>query len=117
MGVRAQGYPAVVSIGIIAAVVLGLGRAPGETMAVAMVSGARAGCDAREHLFGHDHYRRNRCFAARFSIVADATNFAVKSLPEASLVLMVITLLTNMLARALWCAGRRVPPFPVGRGI
>jgi phosphate transport system permease protein len=50
------------------------------------------------------------------SALTDSTNFAVKTLAEISLVLMVITLLTNVAARALV---RRVSgtALPVGRGI
>ena len=105
-----------VSSGIVGAVVLGLGRALGETMAVAMVSGRGAGCDARQHLFGHDHYRRNRCFAAGFGTDRLHQLRSEDASPRLSLVLMVITLLTNVLARALV---RRASgtALPVGRGI
>jgi phosphate transport system permease protein len=50
------------------------------------------------------------------SAQTDSTDFAVKTLAEVSLVLMVITLLTNMAARALV---RRTPgtALPVGRGV
>jgi phosphate transport system permease protein len=50
------------------------------------------------------------------SALTDSTNFAVKTLAEASLVLMVITLLTNVAARALV---RRASgtALPVGRGV
>jgi phosphate transport system permease protein len=104
-----------VSSGIVGAVVLGLGRALGETMAVAMVSGAELGA------MPGNIYSAMTTIAATVvsqldSALTDATNFAVKSLAEASLVLMVITLLTNMLARALV---RRASgtALPVGRGI
>ncbi len=104
-----------VSRGIIGAVVLGLGRALGETMAVAMVSGAALGA------MPTNIYSTMTTVAATVvsqldSALTDSTNFAVKTLAEASLVLMVITLLTNMAARALV---RRVSgtALPVGRGI
>jgi phosphate transport system permease protein len=50
------------------------------------------------------------------SALTDSTNFAVQTLAEVSLVLMVITLLTNLAARALV---HRVSntALPVGRGI
>ncbi|MEQ0613573.1 hypothetical protein ABLN79_21095, partial [Mycobacterium tuberculosis] len=50
------------------------------------------------------------------SAMTDSTNFAVKTLAEVGLVLMVITLLTNVAARGMV---RRVSrtALPVGRGI
>jgi phosphate transport system permease protein len=104
-----------VSSGIIGAVVLGLGRALGETMAVAMVSGAELGA------MPANIYSTMTTIAATVvsqldSALTDSTDFAVKTLAEASLVLMVITLLTNVAARALV---RRTSgtALPVGRGI
>ncbi len=104
-----------VSSGIIGAVVLGLGRALGETMAVAMVSGAALGA------MPTTIYSTMTTIAATIvsqldSALTDSTNFAVKTLAEAGLVLMVITLLTNVAARALV---RRVSgtALPVGRGV
>ena len=104
-----------VSRGIIGAVVLGLGRALGETMAVAMVSGAALGT------MPTNIYSTMTTIAATVvsqldSALTDSTNFAIRTLAEASLVLMVITLLTNVAARALV---HRVSgtALPVGRGI
>ena len=104
-----------ISKGIVGAVVLGLGRALGETMAVAMVSGAALGA------MPTTIYSTMTTIAATVvsqldSALTDSTNFAVRTLAEASLVLMVITLLTNVAARALV---RRVSgtALPVGRGI
>jgi phosphate transport system permease protein len=104
-----------VSSGIIGAVGLGLGRALGETMAVAMVSGAMLGA------MPANIYSTMTTIAATIvsqldSAMTDSTNFAVKTLAEAGLVLMVITLLTNVAARALV---RRASgtALPVGRGV
>jgi phosphate transport system permease protein len=104
-----------VSSGIVGAVVLGLGRALGETMAVAMVSGAELGA------MPTNIYSTMTTIAATIvsqldSALTDSTNFAVKTLAEVSLVLMLITLLTNMAARALV---RRTSgtALPVGRGV
>ncbi|MGB6205723.1 phosphate ABC transporter permease subunit PstC [Mycobacterium sp.] len=104
-----------VSSGIVGAVVLGLGRALGETMAVAMVSGAELGA------MPGNVYSAMTTIAATVvsqldSALTDSTNFAVKSLAEASLVLMVITLVTNMFARAL-VRRASATALPVGRGI
>jgi phosphate transport system permease protein len=104
-----------VSSGIVGAVVLGLGRALGETMAVAMVSGAELGS------MPANIYSTMTTIAATVvsqldSALTDSTNFAVKTLAEVSLVLMVITMLTNVAARALV---RRASgtALPVGRGV
>jgi len=104
-----------VSSGIVGAVVLGLGRALGETMAVAMVSGAVLGA------MPTNIYATMTTIAATVvsqldSAMTDFTDFAVKTLAEVSLVLMVITLLTNIAARAMV---RRVSgtALPVGRGV
>jgi phosphate transport system permease protein len=104
-----------VSSGIIGAVVLGLGRALGETMAVAMVSGAVLGA------MPTNIYATMTTIAATVvsqldSALTDSTNFAVKTLAEVSLVLMVITLLTNVAARALVRRASSTA-LPVGRGI
>ncbi|MBV9318799.1 MAG: phosphate ABC transporter permease subunit PstC [Mycobacterium sp.] len=104
-----------VSSGIVGAVVLGLGRALGETMAVAMVSGAELGA------MPANIYSTMTTIAATVvsqldSALTDSTDFAVKTLAQVSLVLMVITLLTNVAARALVRRASSVA-LPVGRGI
>ncbi|HTQ15854.1 phosphate ABC transporter permease subunit PstC [Mycobacterium sp.] len=104
-----------VSSGIVGAVVLGLGRALGETMAVAMVSGAELGA------LPANIYSTMTTIAATVvsqldSALTDSTNFAIKTLAEVSLVLMVITLLTNVAARALVRRSSGTA-LPVGRGV
>jgi phosphate transport system permease protein len=104
-----------VSGGIVGAVVLGLGRALGETIAVAMVSGAELGA------MPNNIYSTMTTIAATIvsqldSALTDSSNFAVKTLAEASLVLMVITLLTNVAARALVRRASSTA-LPVGRGV
>ncbi len=101
--------------GIVGASVLGLARALGETIAVAMVSGFALGQVA------------TNLYAAMTTIAATIVNFldtafgdptglALHTLAELSLVLMIITLATNILARLLV---RRVTgvALPVGRGL
>ncbi|MGH9127789.1 MAG: phosphate ABC transporter permease subunit PstC [Acidimicrobiales bacterium] len=104
-----------VGAGIIGASVLGLARALGETMAVAMVSGVILGT------IPTNVYATFTTIAATIvsqldSALSDATGFAVSTLAEAALVIMVITLLANIGARVLV---RRVSTagLPVGRGI
>ncbi len=101
--------------GIIGACVLGLARALGETIALAMVSGAVLGANAR------NIYSTMTTIAATIvsqldSAFSDATNFAVKTLAEAALVLMIITLLANVGARLL-VKRTSGTALPVGRGV
>ena len=103
------------SAGIIGATVLGLARALGETMAVAMVSGSVLGT------LPTNVYSTFTTIAATIvsqldSALTDATGLAVRTLAEAALVLMLVTVLTNIGARLLV---KRVSPsaLPVGRGI
>ncbi|WP_077077365.1 phosphate ABC transporter permease subunit PstC [Mycobacterium numidiamassiliense] len=104
-----------VSSGIVGAVVLGLGRALGETMAVAMVSGAELGA------MPTNIYSTMTTIAATVvsqldSALTDSSNFAVKTLAEVSLVLLVITVATNVAARLLVRRASGVA-LPVGRGV
>jgi len=101
--------------GVIGATMLGLGRALGETIAVAMVSGSLVGA------LPHSLYSAFTTIAATIvtqldSAYTDASGLAVSTLAEVGLVLMVITLLANVGARLLV---RRVSgtALPVGRGI
>lgn len=101
--------------GLIGACVLGLARALGETIAVAMVSGSVLGANP------HNLYSTMTTIAATIvsqldSALTDSTGFALSTLAEASLLLVAITLLANLGARALVkrTSGLAVP---VGRGI
>jgi phosphate transport system permease protein len=112
--VRAVKIPWVRS-GVIGASVLGLGRALGETMALAMVSGAVLGANV------HNFYQTFGTIAATIvsqldSSLTDSTGLAVRTLAELGLVLLAITLLANIAARMLV---RRVSgtALPVGRGV
>jgi phosphate transport system permease protein len=104
-----------VSSGIVGAVVLGLGRALGETMAVAMTCGVALGA------VPGNIYATMTTIAATIvtqldSAFTDGTGFAVRSIAELALVLMVITLAVNVAAR--WLV-RKVSgtALPVGRGV
>lgn len=100
--------------GIVGASVLGLARALGETIAVAMVSGFALGHVAT-NLYGVMTTIAATIVNYLESAFLDATNLALHTLAELGLVLMVITLATNILARLLV---RRVTgvALPVGRG-
>lgn len=101
--------------GVIGASMLGLGRALGETIAVAMVCGDIVGSNP------HSLYGAMSTIAATIvsqldGAFTDASGLAVATLAELGLVLLVITLLANVGARLLV---RRVATtaLPVGRGI
>jgi phosphate transport system permease protein len=102
-----------VGAGLIGAVVLGLARALGETIAVAMVCGVALGQVA------------SNLYAAMITIAANIVQnldtvitdqLGVRTYAELALVLLIITLLANVLARFLV---RRVSgtALPVGRGL
>ncbi len=104
-----------VGAGIVGAIVLGLGRALGETMAVAMT------CGVALSAVPGDIYTTMTTIAATIvtyldTAFLDGTGFAVRTLAELALVLMVITLVVNVAARLLV---RRVSgtALPVGRGL
>ncbi len=86
--------------GIVGATILGFGRALGETMAVAMVSGSIQG-----HL-ANNIYGTMTTIAATIvtqldSSFTDATGFALANLAELGLILAVISILVNFGARTI----------------
>lgn len=92
--------------GLVGAIALGWGRAMGETMAVLMVSGSAI------NYLPQNIYSPISTMAAVIadqldSAMTDATHMAVHALAELALVLMVITLLTNLVARWLVSRGGR----------
>jgi len=89
--------------GMVGAVALGWGRAMGETMAVLMVSG-----NATNHL-PQNIYSPTATMASTIaskldSALGDASKMGVHALAELALLLMVLTLFTNLLAR--WLVSR-----------
>lgn len=86
--------------GLIGAVALGFGRAMGETMAVLMVSGGAI------NILPHNIYSPISTMAAFIadqldSAQTDASGMAVHALSELALVLLAITVFTNLIARLL----------------
>jgi phosphate transport system permease protein len=104
-----------VRAGIIGAAVLGLARALGETIAVAMVSGSILGT-VPPNLYEGFSTISAAIVQQLDGALNDGTGFEVRTLAEFALVLAVITLLTNVAARLLV---RRVAgtALPVGRGV
>lgn len=104
-----------VGSGIVGAVVLGLGRALGETIAVAMTCGFALG-NIPGNIYGAMTTIAATVVNELDSAFGDASRFSVRTLAELALVLMVISLATNVAARVLV---RRVSgtALPVGRGL
>jgi phosphate transport system permease protein len=91
--------------GIIGAVMLGFGRALGETMAVTMVIGNNPQISLS--LFA-PQYTMAAVIANEFTEAANALHLS--ALIEIGLVLFIITLLVNLLSRGLiWAMGRQMP--------
>ena len=91
--------------GILGAVILGLGRALGETMAVTMVVGNSIGGTLSLMRPG---YTMSSIIANEFAEAVSALHSS--ALLEIGLVLFVMTLVLNILARLLvWRVGHRVP--------
>ena len=100
---------------MIGSAVLGLGRALGETIAVALVSGSQIHNAT-------DIYDTMTTIAATIvnqldAALTDPTRFAVRSLAEAALVLLLITLIVNIAARMLVRRSARGTALPVGAGL
>jgi len=92
---------------LIGGIVLALGRALGETMAVLMVSGG--GLNILPHsIFSPISTIASFIVSQLDSAEGDPTNMAVRSLAEIALVLFIITLLTNAGAKILTSGGFHV---------
>ncbi len=91
--------------GIIGGVILGLGRALGETMAVTMVIGNRP--EIAKSLFAPG-YTMASVIANEFSEATD--NLYLSAIIEIGLALFIVTLIVNIIAQALvWASTRGMP--------
>lgn len=100
--------------GVIGSLILGLGRALGETIAVALISGSVL-------QIPHNIYGTMSTVAATIvslldSAQSDPTGLSTRALSEAALLLFVITLLVNIGARQLVRRSARGAALPVGVG-
>lgn len=102
-----------VRTGIIGATVLGLGRALGETIAVAMISGSVLGAVA-PNIYGTMTTIAATIVSQLDSAATDGTGFAISTLAEAGLVLAVISIIVNFGARVIINRTSRLSA-PVGR--
>ncbi len=104
-----------VGSGIVGAVVLGLGRALGETIAVAMTCGV-ALSSIPGNIYGAMTTVAATIVNQLDQAFSDASGFEIRTLAELAVVLMIITLATNVIAALLV---RRVSgtALPVGRGL
>ena len=92
-------------IGIVGSIILGLGRALGETMAVTMVIGNRP--EIARSLFAPG-YTMASVIASEFSEASD--DMYLSALIEIGLVLFIVTIIVNAMARLLvWAVTRGAP--------
>jgi phosphate transport system permease protein len=89
-----------VRTGLIGATVLGLGRALGETIAVAMVSGALLDT-ITPNIYGTMGTVAATIVTQLDGAFTDGTGFAVRTLAELAVVLAIVSLIVNALARLI----------------
>lgn len=104
-----------VRTGILAASILGLARALGETIAVLIISGNAL------NIYPHNVFAPFSTMAATIAAfldgaLTDSTGMAVHALAEVGLVLLVVTLLANLGGRLITSRYSTVG-LPVGRGV
>lgn len=99
--------------GIVGATVLGLGRALGETIAVAMITGSILG-QVAPNIYGTMTTIAATIVSQLDSAATDGTGFAIATLAEAGLVLAVISVVVNLAARVIVSRTSRLSA-PVGR--
>ena len=103
-----------VRTGVIGAAILGLGRALGETIAVALVTGSVM--QGATNIYGTTTTIAATIVSQLDSAMTDPTGLYVRVLAEAALALMAITLLVNVVARRIVHRASRGVALPVGVG-
>ncbi len=104
-----------VRTGVIGASVLGLGRALGETIAIALVGGGAIQLSG--NIFGTMSTIAATIVLQLDGAQSDPTGYFTKALAALALVLMVITLITNVLARRIVRRAARGAALPLGAGL
>lgn len=104
-----------VRTGVIGAAVLGLGRALGETIAIAMVAGGSPG-HTTANIYGTMTTIAATIVNQLDAAQIDPTRLAVATLAEAALVLFVIALVVNIAARLIVRRASGGIALPVGAG-
>ena len=92
--------------GVIGAIILGWGRALGETMAVLMVSG-NATNYLPTNLYSPISTMASTVAALLDAALTDSTKLSIHALALIAVTLLIITMLTNLFARLLMQLGRR----------
>jgi phosphate transport system permease protein len=100
--------------GVIGSMILGLGRALGETIAVALVSGSTL--QVSHNLYGTMTTIAAAIVSLLDSAQSDPTGLSTRALSEAALVLLAIALVVNVGARFLVRRSARGAALPVGVG-
>jgi phosphate transport system permease protein len=100
--------------GVIGAAVLGLGRALGETIAIALVAGGVQ--QVAPNIFASATTIAATIILQLGSALGDPSGLEVRALAEAAFVLLVITFLVNVLARMIVKRAARGAALPVGAG-
>ncbi len=103
-----------VRTGIIGVAVLGLGRALGETIAIALVTGSQNALAS--NIYGTMTTIAATIVSTLDSAQSDPSGLAVKALAEAALVLLAVTLIVNAIARAIVRRAAKGAALPVGAG-
>jgi phosphate transport system permease protein len=103
-----------VRAGVVGAAVLGLGRALGETIAIALVAGG-------VQQVPNNIYASASTIAATIvlqlgSALADPSGLEVRALAEAAFVLLAITFIVNVIARQIVKRAARGASLPIGAG-
>ncbi len=103
-----------VRTGVLGAVILGLGRALGETIAIALVTGSVL--QSATNIYGGMTTIAATIVSLLDSAEGDPTGLAVRTLAEAALVLALLTLVVNIGARLMVRRSARGAALPIGAG-
>jgi phosphate transport system permease protein len=103
-----------VRTGVIGAAILGLGRALGETIAVALICGGQS--VVASNIYGVFNTIAATIVTSLDSAQTDPSGLAVRALAELALVLLLISLVANIFARVIIRRSAKGAVLPVGAG-